>query len=122
MGVLFEKGLYSCKTRNSHVIVLKNTIANQIFHGVVIKRKQKLIQFDMCFYMISKGKPMTNYENMNKLLQFLDFKDSPKMHWFNTIGWGMATSMHELVINKNRGLVQATRFISISCHEITCDQ
>ncbi len=73
----------------------------------------------MCFHMISRGKPMTNYENMNKLLQFFDFKYSPKMHWFNTIGWGMATSMQELVINKSKGLVQATRFISFSCDEIT---
>jgi hypothetical protein len=66
---------------------------------------------------------MTNCENMNKLLQFFDFKYSPKMHWFNTIGWEMATNMHELVINKTRGLVQATRFISILCDKITiCDQ
>ncbi len=60
---------------------------------------------------------------MNKLLQFLDFKNSPKMNWFNTIGWGMATSIHELVINKTKGLVQDTRFISLSCDEITtCNQ
>ncbi len=77
----------------------------------------------MCFHMISRGKPMTNYKNMKKLLQFFDFKCSPKMHWFNTIGWGMAISMHELVINKTKGLVQATRFISLLCDEITtCNQ
>jgi hypothetical protein len=53
--------------------------------------------------MISEGRHVTNYENMNKLLQFL--KDFAKMHWFNTIGWRMTIEMHELVINKT--LVQA---------------
>jgi hypothetical protein len=55
--------------------------------------------------MIFEGKHVTNYENMNKLLQFL--KDFPKMRWFNIIGWGMAIEMNELVINKTKGLVQA---------------
>jgi len=75
-----KKGLYSCKKWNLYVIVWKDTIANQIFHGVVIERKKKLVQFYMCFYLIFRDKLMINYENMNKLLQFLDFKDFPKMH------------------------------------------
>jgi hypothetical protein len=72
--------------------------------------------------MISKGRPMTKYENMNKLLQFLYVKDCPKMHWSNTSVWGMAINVHELVINKTKGLVQVVRFISLSCDEITCDK
>jgi hypothetical protein len=76
----------------------------------------------MCFHMISKGRPMTNYENINKLLQFLYVKDCPKLHWSHTSVWGMAISMHELVINKTKGLVQVVRFISFSCDEITSDQ
>jgi hypothetical protein len=55
--------------------------------------------------MIFEGRHVTNYDNMNKLLEF--FKDFPKMHWFSTISWGMAIKMHELVINKTKGLVQA---------------
>jgi hypothetical protein len=38
---------------------------------------------------------MTDYEIKNKLLQFLDIKNYPIMHWFNNIGWEMATYMHE---------------------------
>jgi hypothetical protein len=34
----------------------------------------------------------------------------------------MAINMHELVINKTKGLVQVIRFISLSCDEITSDQ
>jgi hypothetical protein len=72
--------------------------------------------------MIPKGRPMTNYENMKKLLQFLYVKDCPKMHWSNTSVWWMAINMHELVINKTKGLVQVVRFISLSYDEITCDK
>jgi hypothetical protein len=61
--------------------------------------------------MVSKGKPMTNYENMSKLLQFFDVKDFPRTHWYNSIGWGMASFMHELVLKKTKDSVQAIRFI-----------
>ncbi len=45
------------------------------------------------------------------------------MHWFNNIGWEMATYMHEVVVNKTKNLVQSVQFISLSCDEFTtCDQ
>jgi hypothetical protein len=56
---------------------------------------------------------------MSKLLQFLDVKDFPKNHWSNSIGWEMASYMHELVVKKTRDLVQVARFISFSYDEIT---
>jgi hypothetical protein len=58
-----------------------------------------------------ESKPMTNYENMRNLLQFLDVQDFLRTHWSNLIGWGMASCMHELVLKKTRDLVNATRFI-----------
>ncbi len=109
------------KNEHLYVIVMMEIVANQVFHGVVEKREKKLAQFVMCFHMISKGKPMIN-ENMKKLLQFLYVKDCPKMHQSNTSVQGMAINMHELVINKTKGLVQVIRFISLSCDEITSDQ
>jgi len=66
---------------------------------------------------------MTNYENMNKLLQFLGAPNYPKTHWFGNISWEMATYMHEVVVNKIRNLVQSVQFISLSCDEVTtCEQ
>jgi len=69
--------------------------------------------------MVSKAKPMIDYENMSKLLQFLDVKDFPKTHWSNSIGWEMANYMHELVVKKTRDLVQVAKFISFSYDEVT---
>jgi hypothetical protein len=48
---------------------------------------------------------MTDYENMNKLLQFLDIKNNPIIHWSNNIGWEMVAYMHEVVVNKTQNLV-----------------
>jgi hypothetical protein len=72
--------------------------------------------------MLVKGKPMTNYESMNKLLHFLDVKNFPKTHWSNTNGWEMASYMHELVFNKTKSLVESVKFISFSNDEVTFDQ
>jgi hypothetical protein len=39
---------------------------------------------------------MTNSKNMNKLLQFLDLNNFPRMHLSNLIGWEMVAYMHQL--------------------------
>jgi hypothetical protein len=46
-----------------------------------------------------------DYENINNLFHFLDVKDFSNFHSSNTIGWGIATCMHELVMNKTKVLV-----------------
>jgi len=46
-------------------------------------------------------------------------KDFPKTHWCNSIGWEMASYMHELVVKKSKDFVQATKSISLSCDEVT---
>jgi hypothetical protein len=87
------------------------------------ERKKKLIQLTVYFHLMSEGKPLTDYETMNKLLQFFDVKNYPKMHWSRSIGWEMTTYMHEVVVNKIQNLVQSAQFISFSCDEVTtCDQ
>jgi len=66
--------------------IKKDTIVNQIYHGVIGERKKKLVQFFVCFHMFVKGKPMIDYESMSKLLHFLYMKDFLKTHWSNIIG------------------------------------
>jgi hypothetical protein len=65
---------------------------------------------------------MTDYKDMNKLLQFLDVKNYPKMHWSNSIGWEMATYMHEVVVNKTQNLVECSIHFLFCDEVITCDQ
>ncbi len=58
----------------------KDIIANQVFHGATTKRKKKIVYFVICFHLRYKSKPMMNYENMDKLLYFLDVKDFSKLY------------------------------------------
>ncbi len=82
------------------------------------KGRKKIVYFVICFHLIYKNKPMMNYENMNKLY-FLDVKDFSTLYQFNTIRWGMATCMRELMMNKTKALVHVATFISFSYDEIT---
>ncbi len=78
-----KNNLVHAKNERLYTNVKKDIVTNQIFRGAIAKRKKKLVQFAICFHMISKGKPMTDYENMSKLLQFFDVKDFPRTHWYN---------------------------------------
>jgi len=69
--------------------------------------------------MLAKTKPMTNYEIMNKLLNFLNVQIFSKTHLSNVIDWEMASCMQDVVINKIKYLVQGASSIFLSCDEIT---
>jgi hypothetical protein len=69
--------------------------------------------------MLVEGRPMINFESMNKLLHVLYVKNFPKTLWSNTSGWEMAFCMHDLVVNKTKTLVEVIKFISLSCDEVT---
>jgi hypothetical protein len=86
---------------------------------LLVKKIKRLVNFFICFHMLSKGRPMTNYESMSMLLHFLDVKDFPKTHWSNIVVWEMVACMHDLVVNKTKSLVEGARFITISCDEVT---
>jgi hypothetical protein len=40
-------------------------------------------------------------------------------HWFDTIGWTMAETMHNIVLQAIKECVQKVEFISLSCDEVT---
>jgi hypothetical protein len=76
-----NKEFVHAKNERLYCSIKKDTIANQIYHVVIgEKKKKKLVKFFICFHMLSKGIPMTNYESMSKLLHFLDVRDFPKTH------------------------------------------
>ncbi len=50
---------------------------------------------------------------------FFDLKDFPRTYWANLVGWEMGSYMHELMVKKTKDLVQAAKFISLSCDEVT---
>jgi hypothetical protein len=69
--------------------------------------------------MFAKTKLITNYENMNKLLNFLNVKNFSKTYLSNVVDLEMASCMQDVVINKIKSLVQGASFIFLCCDEIT---
>jgi hypothetical protein len=51
------------------------------------------IQFVAIFQLLKNGKPMTNFESLKNLFEFLNFANAPKKHWIYSSGWGMAKAM-----------------------------
>ncbi len=118
-----NKDLVHIKNEQLYAIDRKDSVINQVSHVTINERKKKLVQFFVSFHLLFKGKPMINYENMSKLLQFLGAPNYFRMHQSDNTNQEMATYMHEVVMNKIRNLVQSVQYISLSCDEVTtCDQ
>jgi hypothetical protein len=69
--------------------------------------------------MLAKTKPITNYENMNKLFNFLNVKNFSKTYLSNVVDWEMASCMQDVVVKKIKFLVQGASSILFFCDEIT---
>jgi len=114
-----SKNFVPAKNERLCAVARKDSIFKLVYHLIVGKRKKKLVQFSTCFHMLVEGRPMIDFESMNKLVHFLDVKNFPKTHWSNTSGWEMASCMHDLVVNKTKTFVEVVRFISHSYDEVT---
>jgi hypothetical protein len=69
---------------------------------------------------LKNGRPITNFESLKELFEFLKFANDPKKHWTNSSGWGMAKSMHNMVLIKTNESGFATKHIvSNNCDETT---
>ncbi len=62
---------------------------------------------------------MTDFENFKKFFQFLKMEHCPQKHWSNTMDWTMAKTMHSLVLQAIKVVVQKTLFILVNCDEVT---
>jgi hypothetical protein len=58
-------------------------ILQQVYNGLVGEKHKRLVQFAKLFHTLKHGKPMLEYEAHKDLFDFLNFEESPKMHWTN---------------------------------------
>jgi len=55
-----------------------------------------MVQFFVYFHMMAKGRPMIDYNNVNKLFYFVEVKNFPKTFLSNVVGWEMVFCMHNV--------------------------
>ena len=86
-----------------------------------LKRKQarKRLQMGMIFHLLEHGRPMLEYEALQLLSEFLEVPKIPKCHWSDNASWSMAEAMYAQVLNKTQMIKLATRYIALSCDEVS---
>ncbi len=62
------------------------------------------------YHPFTNSYPMTNYENLKDLFQFVKMKNGSRKHWFDTIGWGMKEAMHVMLMEAIKAIVPKTTF------------
>jgi hypothetical protein len=75
--------------------------------------------FATLFAILSAGRPMQEYRSREELYQFLNVPECPSMHWCHGSGWLMAEHIYDFVKTKQRSMVEAAAFISLSVDETT---
>ncbi len=68
-------------------------------------QKKKLIQFVNIFHLLNHNQPMIKFEMLKDLYSLLGLKNDPRKHWTNISGWGMAKSMHDVVLENTKIIV-----------------
>ncbi len=72
------------------------------------------------FHLLKHGKPITYFEHMKGMFDFLKVHHTPRKHQTYSSGWEMATTLHNVVLKQIKSLIQQARYISINCdHEVT---
>jgi hypothetical protein len=84
----------------------------------VAEDKKKLVQFTSIFSLLSKGKPMIDYEDFKPLFEFLKLRSIPKKHWTNGVGWEMSEHIKNEVKKASKTIIQNAKFVSLKCDEV----
>lgn len=97
----------------------QDTVARQVIQSSTIERRRKVVQFQVLFHLVSRGRPITDYEAMHKLLVQLRVPDLSRKHWSDNSGWEMVEAMAEVALHKTKEKLKQARFFSVSCDEVT---
>jgi hypothetical protein len=53
--------------------------------------------------MLSLGRPIIDFENLEGFFSFLKVPNTSRMHWFNSLGWGMAQARGGFASHQDNG-------------------
>ncbi len=84
-------------TRRRNELVL-----NLVQFGAHASSKKKLIQLANIFHLLSHGQLLIKFKMFIDLYNLLGLKNNPRKQWTNTSGWGMAKSVHDVVLENTK--------------------
>ncbi len=83
------------------------------------ENKQKFLQFVAIFWLLKLDQPMTNFESMKMLFDFLKVENMPHKHEHDSSSWEMVEMMHRIVMESMKIVIQKVEYIAINYDEIT---
>jgi hypothetical protein len=116
---IFKHGLCDCHKKRTMLYAARQptSVLEQIQGCNTVESRWKRVQFATLFAILSAGRPMQEYRGREELCQFLNVPKCPSMHWYHGSGWLMAEHIYDFVKTKQRSMVQAAAFISLSIDE-----
>lgn len=78
-----------------------------------------MVQFRAVFFLLSRGRPMTDFGNFRGLFEILIVSDVPKKHWSMSVGWEMADHLAKTLAEHTKSVLFGARFLSLSADEVT---
>jgi hypothetical protein len=59
------------------------------------------------------------YEALEELFSILKVKNNYRKHWIDGSGWGMAETMHYVVLTSTKVIMQVANYFSMNTDEVT---
>ena len=87
--------------------------------GIIAEEVGKVVQLSVVFYLLSRGRPMTNYPSIPTLLHFLKTQNYPNSHWSVNNGWEWARCLAQVEKEDMKEKIKDSNFIALSLDEVT---
>jgi hypothetical protein len=95
-----KEGQYYTAHNYRHLVNERLYAARQVAKPITVllrevkgERARKRQQMGTIFHLLAEGRPMTTFEGMRSLLQFLGCPRIPTRHWSDNSRWSMAQHM-----------------------------
>jgi hypothetical protein len=83
------------------------------------KKARKNVQFATVFHILPEGRPMTEYESMQKIFTILEVPRCPNKHWGDNNDWNMADVMKKIIFLKVVEYVEGANYFAVTYDEGT---
>ena len=91
----------------------------QVQLGFKGDRARKINQFTIVFHLLQNGRPMLEYKSLKQLFTFLKMPNLNKKHQDDNSSWLIVEYLHKQVMVKSREVLSATKYLAITCDEVT---
>jgi hypothetical protein len=112
---------YASHNKNEKIYTRRKneSVFNLVQFGTHASSKKKLIQFTNIFRLLSHAQPMIKFKMFKNLYGLLRLKNNPRKYWIKISGWGMAKSMHDVMLENTKIIMQKFGFFALSANKQT---